>query len=266
MLNSSLVVLAAAVLCWPEIRVRDRLFATPAHVPRRALRRTARLLVIPAIALAGFLFAGPAGLCAAAALSLLAVKYWRAQQDWRHQLNRADELTAGLRLLVGQLRAGAHPAAAAEGAAAESGATVGGVFRDMAATVRFGGDVATVLGAHDKIAELRGPLGRMARAWALAERHGVALADLLDAVRRDVERRTAFRRDVEAKMAGPRSTAAVLTGLPLFGLLFGEAVGSAPVAVLTSGLLGQLLLLVGVGLLCAGVGWTLRLTRAVVLP
>ncbi len=136
----------------------------------------------------------------------------------------------------------------------------------MAATVRLGGDVATALEAHEGTAELREPLCRMARAWALAERHGVALADLLDAVRRDIERRTAFRRDVEAKMAGPRSTAAVLTGLPVFGLLFGEAVGSAPIAVLTGGLLGQLLLLAGVALLCAGVGWTLRLTRAVVQP
>ncbi|MCI2421964.1 type II secretion system F family protein [Saccharopolyspora sp. K220] len=264
MLSYALLTLAAAVLCWPEIRARDRLFATSVQVPVRAFRRAVRLLAIPAVGLAGLVFAGPGGLCAAVALSLLAVKYWRSEQDRRHQLNRADELTAGLRLLVGQLRAGAHPASAAEGAAAEAGPAVGAVFRDMATTVRLGGDVATVLEAHDKIAELREPLGRMARAWALAERHGVALADLLDAVRRDVERRTAFRRDVEAKMAGPRSTAAVLTGLPLFGLLFGEAVGSAPIAVLSGGLLGQLLLLVGVGLLCAGVGWTLRLTREVV--
>lgn len=266
MLIHALVVLAAAVLCWPEIRARERLLIRPAHVPELPLRRAARLLAIPAIAVAGWSFAGPVGSCAGIALSLLGVKYWRSQRDWRQRLTQADELTAGLRLLVAQLRAGAHPAAAAEGAAAESGPAVGQVFQDMAATVRLGGDVATVLEAHDGAAELREPLGRMARAWALAERHGVALADLLDAVRSDVERRAAFRRDVEAKMAGPRSTAAVLAGLPLFGLLFGEAVGAGPITVLTGGLLGQLLLLVGVALLCAGVGWTLRLTRAVVQP
>jgi tight adherence protein B len=265
-LTHALVVLAAAVLVWPEIRARDRLFATTVRVPVLPVRRAARLLAIPAAGIAGLVFAGPGGLCAAVALSVLGVKYWRSQRDWRHRLDRADELTAGLRLLVAQLRAGAHPASAAEGAAAEAGTAIGGVFRDMATAVRLGGDVATVLEAHEGADELREPLGRMARAWALAERHGVALADLLDAVRRDVERRVAFRRDVEARMAGPRSTAAVLTGLPIFGLLFGEAVGSGPVAVLTGGLLGQLLLLVGVALLCAGVGWTLRLTRAVVRP
>ncbi|MFB9570641.1 type II secretion system F family protein, partial [Saccharopolyspora hordei] len=142
------------------------------------------------------------------------------------------------------------------------GAAVAGVFRDMAATVRLGGDVAAVLRGHDLV-ELRAPLERMSRAWALAERHGVALADLLDAVPRDVERRTPFRRGVEAKLAGPRSTAAVLTGLPVCGLLFGEAIGSAPLAVLDDGLVGQLLVLVGAGLLAAGASWTLRLTEAV---
>ncbi|MEV5543926.1 type II secretion system F family protein [Saccharopolyspora shandongensis] len=266
MLIHALVVLAVAVLCWPEIKARDRLLTEPVRVAGPSFRGAARLLAIPAGAVAGWGFAGPAGSCAAVALSLLGAKYWRAQRDWRHRLDRADELTAGLRLLVAQLRAGAHPAAAAEGAAAEAGPAVAGMFQDMATTVRLGGDVAAVLEAHDGIAELREPQGRMARAWALAERHGVALADLLDAVRRDVERRAAFRRDVEAKMAGPRSTAAVLTGLPIFGLLFGEAVGAGPITVLTGGLLGQLLLLVGVALLCAGVGWTLRLTRAVVQP
>nr|WP_218888524.1 type II secretion system F family protein [Saccharopolyspora hordei] len=257
----ALVSAAAAALCWPEVRARDRLRPRPARPAFGPVRR-ARLLVVPVAAVVGFLVAGPAGSLAGAGLAALGGHHWRAARERRARLARADELTAGLRLLVAQLRAGAHPAAAAEGAAAEAGAAVAGVFRDMAATVRLGGDVAAVLRGHDLV-ELRAPLERMSRAWALAERHGVALADLLDAVRRDVERRTAFRRGVEAKLAGPRSTAAVLTGLPVCGLLFGEAIGSAPLAVLDDGLVGQLLVLVGAGLLAAGASWTLRLTEAV---
>ncbi|GAA0510287.1 type II secretion system protein [Saccharopolyspora subtropica] len=266
MLIHALLAAAAGVLCWPRIQARHRLLPPePARLWARPLGRGPRLLLVPAGALIGLLVAGPAGSCAVVALTVLTVKYWRTQREWRRQLARADELTAGLRLLVAQLRAGAHPAAAAEGAAAEAGPAVGGVFRDMAATARLGGDVAAALSGQG-IGELREPLGRVARAWALAERHGVALADLLDAVRRDVERRTAFRRNVEAKMAGPRSTAAVLTGLPVLGVLFGQAVGADPMAVFAGGPLGQLLLLAGVALLCAGTCWTVRLTRAVAQP
>ncbi|MER5391741.1 type II secretion system F family protein [Saccharopolyspora sp. NPDC002686] len=254
------VLLAAAVLCWPVVRSRDRLGVRTR--PALGPVRHARLLVVLVSSVVGLVLAGPAGLFAGSGLALLGVHHWQSVWRRRDRLARADELTAGLRLLVAQLRAGAHPASAAEGAADEAGPAVAGVFRDMAATVRLGGDVATVLRGCELV-ELRAPLGRIARAWALAERHGVALADLLDAVRRDVERRSAFRRGVEAKLAGPRSTAAVLTGLPICGLLFGEAIGSGPLEVLNGGLVGQLLLLVGVALLAAGAIWTLRLTEAV---
>ncbi|MER7079089.1 tight adherence protein B [Saccharopolyspora kobensis] len=261
MLILALLLAVVAVLCWPEINARDRLRSRQVRVVLGSVR-SMRFLVVPAAAVVGLALAGPAGLLAGAGLALLGGHHWRSLRGRRARLARADELTAGLRLLVAQLRAGAHPAAAAEGAAAEAGPAVAGVFRDMAATVRLGGDVAAVLRGHDLV-EPRAPLGRVARAWALAERHGVALADLLDAVRRDVERRTAFHRGVEAKLAGPRSTAAVLTGLPVCGLLFGEALGADPLAVLNDGMFGQLLLLVGAALLAAGASWTLRLTEVV---
>ncbi|RKT83990.1 tight adherence protein B [Saccharopolyspora antimicrobica] len=261
MLILALLLAAVAMLCWPEISARDRLRPRQVRTVLGPVRNT-RFLVVPTAAVGGLVLAGPAGLLVGTGLALLGGHHWRSLRGRRARLVRADELTAGLRLLVAQLRAGAHPASAAEGAAAEAGPAVAGVFRDMAATVRLGGDVAAVLRCHDLV-ELRAPLGRVARAWVLAERHGVALADLLDAVRRDVERRTAFRRGVEAKLAGPRSTAAVLTGLPVCGLLFGEALGAAPLAVLNDGMFGQLLLLVGAALLAAGASWTLRLTEVV---
>lgn len=261
MLILALLLAATAALCWPEVSARDRLRPRSVRLVFRPVHQV-RLLAVPVASVAGLVVAGPAGLLAGAGLALLGGHHWRSLRGRRARLARADELTAGLRLLVAQLRAGAHPALAAEGAAAEAGPAVAGVFRDMATTVRLGGDVAAVLRGHDLV-ELRAPLGRIARAWALAERHGVALADLLDSVRRDVERRTAFRRGVEAKLAGPRSTAAVLTGLPVCGLLFGEAMGAAPLAVLNDGVFGQLLLLVGVALLVAGASWTLRLTEVV---
>lgn len=255
----SLVAIAAALLCWPQVRVRDRL-RPPAKT--RGLRFGKGAVPVGMGAL-GLALAGPAGCCAAVAGSLLADRHWRVRRAGERGLRSSDALAEGLRLLVAQLRAGAHPAIAAEGAAAESGPAVSGVFADLAATARLGGDVRAVqLGAA--LPDLHAPLGRLTRAWALAERHGVALADLLDAVRRDVERRTAFHREVEAKLAGPRSTAAVLTGLPLLGLIFGELAGTRPLEVLADGALGQLVLLTGTALLIAGVLWSDRLIGAVV--
>ncbi|GAA4836946.1 type II secretion system F family protein [Saccharopolyspora rosea] len=259
-----LTLLAAGLLCWPDGRARARLRG-PRAVRIRARRwdAVARRAVVPAIAVAGFLLAGAGGLCATVGVALIGARYWRSRQEFRRGLALSDEFSAGLRLLVAQLRTGAHPAVAAAGAAAESGPVIAAVFHDLAAVARLGGDVGTAL-SRSGPEGLRAPLARMARAWTLAERHGIALADLLDSVRRDVERRTRFRRSVEAGMAGPRSTAAILIVLPVFGLLLGEAVGAAPLTVLASTPTGQVLLLVGAGLVCAGTAWTLRLTGAVV--
>ncbi len=63
-------------------------------------------------------------------------------------------------------------------------------------------------------------------------------------------------------MAGPRTSATVLALLPALGVALGEAIGAHPLRMLTGP--GQLLLAVGVALLCAGVAWCGRLTGQVV--
>ncbi len=274
MLTTSLAVLAAvgALMCWPAARSRERVHRMRNHGDASSVRpspRLARFGLAPLVALASAVFggvvAGIAGACAAPVLTHLGSRYWRSRRRRRIRLARTNEFAAGLRLFVAELRVGSHPASAAEGAAEDAPADVAPVFRNLAAATRLGGDATTVLAdeaAQD--AELAGPLGRMARAWSLAERHGVALADLLDAVRRDVEHGAASARDVEAKMAGPRATAAVLAALPVLGVALGEAVGASPLRVFRDGWGGQVLLLIGVGLLCAGVAWTGRLTRTAV--
>lgn len=255
MLITSALLASTGLLCWPMGTTRHRL----PGVPRHRLRPPSPKRLLPLVTgIAGWIFAGPAGLCAAFALTLLAGRFLRERCEEQRELALDDEFAEALRLLVTQLRAGAHPANAAEGAAAEAGPGVAGLFRDLAVTARLGGDVSALAGRP------RAPAERLARAWELAERHGVALAELLDSLRRDVERRTAFRREVAAKMAGPRATAGVLTGLPVLGLAFGEAAGASPFAVFGSGPAGQLLLLLGVAMLIAGVLWSSRLTRSVV--
>lgn len=255
----TLTVLAVAVLCWPQVRVSDRLVAAP---NRPSLPITGWSLCLATGAL-GAVMAGAAGAAAGMAATLAALRHRRRRREGERSLVRCGELAEGLRLLVGQLRAGAHPAIAAEGVAAEAGPDIAAAFRDLAATARLGGELTEIPAAP---AELREPLGRLVRAWAFAERHGVELAEPLDSVRRDLERRTAFRRAVEAKLAGPRTTALVLTGLPILGVVFGQLLGAQPLAVLTTGGLGRLLLLTGTALLITGALWSERLTEAVWRP
>lgn len=253
--------LAVAVLCWPGGRPIGRLRRTPGPMlpTGRRLRVIARVGLLPAVMAAGAMIAGLGGACAAMAATVFGTRYWRSRRHLSRNLADADAFARGVRLLVAQLRAGAHPVAAAEGAAADGVLGLHAFFHDLASATRLGGD-ATSVPYRQESTGIRLPAGRLLRAWALAQRHGVALADLLDAVRRDVEHATAHLRESEAGMAGPRATAAVLCGLPVLSLGLGEAAGARPVEVLTTTSFGQVLLVIGIGLLCAGLLWTMRLT------
>ncbi|MEU0882836.1 type II secretion system F family protein [Lentzea sp. NPDC005914] len=251
----TLLLLAAALLVWPQLK------------PVRRLRpKGKREIVVPQwLWLAGavtgtYLAAGVGGLVAGAALA--AVTYRIIKQGKRNRALRAatEALSNGLGGVVDELRAGAHPAAAAEGAAEDTPAPACEVLKAAAATARLGGDVERTL------RDLRQPLLRtavdqLARAWHVSAEHGVALADVLDATRRDLDQRAAFARQVHARMAGPRASAAVLAGLPVFGVLLGELSGARPLHTLVGTVPGQFLLVLGALFLAAGLWWTKRITE-----
>jgi tight adherence protein B len=62
-------------------------------------------------------------------------------------------------------------------------------------------------------------------------------------------------------MAGPRASAAVLAGLPVFGVLLGELSGARPLHVLVGTAEGQVLLVLGAVFLASGLWWTKRITE-----
>ena len=125
----------------------------------------------------------------------------------------------------------------------------------LSETARLGGDLPTGnSGVH-------GPNhASLAKAWALSRRHGLPLADLLDAVRRDILASARFAARIEATMSGPRASAAVLAALPTLGLLLGEAMGAAPLHVLTRTSAGGWLMITGSAFILVGVAWSARLT------
>jgi tight adherence protein B len=250
----SLLLLAAALLILPSSAARRRLVGLRrGSKPRwRRPKATQPLAVLVGTALGTLV-----GVGGAVAGALLGATVWRACRETARQRDRLKATAAladGLNAFVAELRSGAHPAKAAVGAAEDAEPPAADVLRAIATTSARGGDVEAALADFPDARQL-------ARAWRLSAVHGVPLADVLDAVRRDLDRRTAFARQVHARMAGPRASSVVLAGLPLFGVVLGEVGGAGPLAVLTGSTAGQVLLVAGVVLVCAGLRWSGRLTR-----
>jgi tight adherence protein B len=241
----------AALACWPAAPGRLR-----AAVERPMARSRLRLpelwpvvrWLFPA-ALAGLL-AGAGGAIAAGVLTLAWRQEWQAHRRAGADLARAAHTATALRTMVAELRAGAHPVIAAE-AAAEVVPAVSADLRRLAAAARLDGELPA------------SALPRLAAAWTLGRRHGLPMADVLDAARRDAEAALAYGRRMRAKLAGPRANAAVLTGLPVLCVLLGQAMGAAPLSVLADSTPGQVLLVLGSVLLWAGTAWCRALTGRV---
>jgi tight adherence protein B len=104
---------------------------------------------------------------------------------------------------------------------------------------------------------------RLAVYWQLAQTHGLAIAALMQTAQRDIVERERFSARVDAGLAGARTTAAVLAGLPVMGVVLGQLLGADPVGFLLSGGAGGWLLVVGVALACVGLAWSDRITTRV---
>nr|WP_280269195.1 hypothetical protein [Nocardia wallacei] len=264
-------------------------------VPPGFIFRIGAVLAVAGAAVAGI---GPL-LAVAAGVGTAAVRMRRSRRD-RERAAECVALAEGLDTVVGELRVGAHPSAAAAAAAdamcdmpngrygnspptrnpagiadrvepgrlGPSAEPVGRArgaatraFAVCSARSRLGGSAAA--GLRDPNAVIATELSRIADAWDVADRHGLALADLLAAARADLLSRRRFRDRTVAVLAGARATATVLAGLPLLGIALGQLLGAAPLRVLLTPGLGTILLPLGTALICAGLLWTDTITRRV---
>jgi tight adherence protein B len=267
--SSPLLLLAAALVCWPPPRVALRLLppgrARPASGPRLlAARPRRRVVLLPAAGVAGALLAGPGGAVAALVLATTLHRHRRAARIERERAAATAGLAEALASFAAEVRAGAPPATAAAAAGTDAHPAAARAMALVGATAHLGGDVPAALrAARGREPAMAEHLDRLAGAWALAEQHGIALAGPARAVAEDLRARARAAGGLRARLAGPRATAAVLAGLPVLGVLLGEGIGARPVAVLTGGVVGQVLLVVGVGLVCAGLAWTERIVAGV---
>ncbi|MDI3313522.1 MAG: type II secretion system F family protein [Mycobacterium sp.] len=255
------LMLSLALVVWPGSSRHRLIPPRPARprVPPVVAWCTAGCATVAAIALLSL----PTVL-AVGVVAVTATLRCRRRRHRRHAARESRALETALDVLVGELRAGAHPAHAFAVAADEAGGTVGMCFRTVAARARLGADVSVGLRGVAATSALPAHWDRIAVYWQLACDHGLAISTLMRAAQRDITERQRFTMHVMARMAGARATAAILAGLPVAGVLLGQLIGAQPLRFLFGGGAGGWLLIAGLTLACGGLLWSDRITDRVV--
>lgn len=192
-------------------------------------------------------------------LATAAVRY-RAARRTARGARQAGELQTAITVLTGELRVGAHPAAAFAAAAEETDGSVAVACRAVAARARLGGDVVAGLRGASQVSVLSHQWDRLAVCWQLATEHGLAMAALMESAQRDIAERLRFCNHVRSAMAGARATATILAALPVLSVVMGQLIGARTLALLLGGHWGGWLLVGGTTLICGGLLWSDRIT------
>jgi tight adherence protein B len=232
------------------LAARGRLGARPAGaawrgVPPGPVALLAALAVTAAVgALGGAVLALAAAIASGTAARLVLTALRR-----RAVLRARTDLLAAMRLLAAELEAGSQPAAAFV-AAADLSPAHAAELRGAAERCAAGEDPAFTAAA----------LAGLGHAWRVADGTGAPLAAVCERVAGDLAARVDQQQAVSVGVAGARSSAALLAGLPVVGLLLGTAMDAHPVDVLFASASGRLVCLAGVVLDAAGLLWTQWLT------
>ena len=260
-MSGALLCAALSLLLWPARRRVPG--PTPPHWPTWAPRQVPRRFVAAPAGLAAAVVAAAVSTplvavlgCGAAVVAVRTAQARGARVEEEGRLRSLAEVLGGL---AADLRAGRPTAEAAAAAVASC--------RDRAARDAL----ARALGAADPPVPAPPAAGRWTEAVArvaagvrLSERTGCSLAAVACAVEDDLRARLQLQGELRAATAAPRASALLLAGLPVLAFAMGSGIGADPWRVLTTTPVGQVLLVVGVGLEAAGLAWTARLVRRAV--
>lgn len=204
-----------------------------------------RIPVTAACAAAGVVVLGRVTLAVAGAMAgATAIHVLRARRAASAERRRRAAAAAYLGAVSTNLQAGAT----LPDALARAGEQVGEA-QVRADAMRIAHQARTGARLEPRVPELE----RLGVLWTLSVSRGVPLAKLIAALRDDIDHANRHRDATRAALAGPQTTAAVLAALPAAGVLMGTAMGASPIAFLTGGGLGGVLLVAGTALVCAGV-------------
>ena len=224
----------------------------PAYrVVERTVRPAPRLIPATlALAAVGAVVFGRVSLVVATAMAgATLVHVLRARQEDKAARRRSAAAATYLGAVSTNLQAGAAMADALARAAEQAPAPLREEAARLAQLARSGAPLET------RVPELE----RLGALWALSASRGVPLAKLVAALRDDIDHTNRHRDATRAALAGPQTTAVVLALLPVAGVLMGTAMGANPLAFLTGGGLGGVLLVMGTALVCAGVAVSRRI-------
>lgn len=204
-----------------------------------------RIPVTAACTAAGVVVLGRVTLAVAGAMAgATAIHMLRARRAASAERRRRAAAAAYLGAVSTNLQAGAT----LPDALARAGEQVGEA-QVRADAMRIAHQARTGARLEPRVPELE----RLGVLWTLSVSRGVPLAKLIAALRDDIDHANRHRDATRAALAGPQTTAAVLAALPVAGVLMGTAMGASPIAFLTGGGLGGVLLVAGTALVCAGV-------------
>lgn len=157
------------------------------------------------------------------------VSPWDRLRRWRHRgvALPVDELLPLLDGLAAALRAGLPAADALDLVSADLSVRVQELVGPVRAAARTGYPCAT---AWNRVArESASPdLALLARTWGVSEQLGAPLADGVDSAARGLRSRRELASRLTAATAGARTTATILTALPVAGLGLAALMGIGP--------------------------------------
>lgn len=175
----------------------------------------------------------------------------------RRRRQAAERMRAvhALSALASELEAGQPPHAALRQCADDPP-----LWPHALAALSVDADVAAALRSDAREHPVLSPL---AVCWQVSAESGAGLATSVASVAASARSSEDTRVALEAELAGPRSTARLLSMLPVVGIGFGVMMGANPAAWLLGTALGRLCLVAAAILIGAGMWWTGRISAAV---
>lgn len=128
--------------------------------------------------------------------------------------------------------------------------------------VRSGADVAAAL-RRDGMEPGGTGLTALAACWEVAEHSGAGLSAAVARLADGLRASESARAQLTSEVAAVRTSAQLLAGLPIFGLVMGQWIGAHPLSWLLGGWWGRLVLALGAALQVAGLIWLRRLVAGV---